>query len=783
MGLFSSPKRQLTKVEIQVAQKIEELKDLQSNIQAKESQLNAKLNALKSAETRTEKAKLEQEAYHKELDKLDEQRQILKAEVTHNQEIRDALEKDINKQISGLKQRENAFEKRMFELKRIELAQAEQEKLLTTKAKLLQTKAAELKSREKDTVLQERSAEKKKRKVHKQIEYLEQDLLKLNIKREETIAHVSTLRHSVDHLKAETKDREKFVKLVNEKERVLEELIEDIKLKQASLKGQLNEEKSLTKHISALDREHGQLSAEITVLEEKRLQTQNDIADMKSAIVAMEKEIEEHKKLLRQKGKWKKEFDAERQELAELQALLDKKNALLADKENELNASMADLDTAKEHVAKKDVENAQRLAALLKREEGISQRESLIEIKEKDLANYSKEMKLLEKEKEEIFALRDEVEDDIRKLTAQDKVLTKKEKTLDKDYSERSRLLKIAYNTKEKELEKKQKELLGREKLLAQDKLKWHKREDEIKEAIDYMKKEKEIIDEDSQLSRRQYEAIVTEYGKKKVIIDKNIQFIKDESKRLKKLQIQDMKLLKEKEKQVGKKIKELQKERKMLDQTESKAGKKVLKIRSKEKELALREKEVQRKSLELLNERKYLEALKRDIDRYDQIKKEIPQLARKHKELQNTVGKIQAELIGISVDAIQEKEAADKKEKKLKQKEERLMQAQKKLIKREKFLVKEEGRFVVEAQPALKAALEMPQPLPMPSEDECTEKGMKGVLEDARIALESSDIEQAIRLLAMAEVLLDKMTEEEQRTVVYDIRELKTSIKLASLG
>ena len=61
---------------------------------------------------------------------------------------------------------------------------------------------------------------------------------------------------------------------------------------------------------------------------------------------------------------------------------------------------------------------------------------------------------------------------------------------------------------------------------------------------------------------------------------------------------------------------------------------------------------------------------------------------------------------------------------------------------------------------------------------------GIHSMIDDARERLMHGNIDDAVRLVAELEVAIEKVKDiSERRTFEYDIRDLKTSIKLATLA
>ena len=380
-----------------------------------------------------------------------------------------------------------------------------------------------------------------------------------------------------------------------------------------------------------------------------------------------------------------------------------------------------------------------------------------------------------------------------REDVSKDKLLTEKETQLDKDYQERRRLLESEFKEKDQELSNKIKDLERREVELQKAQVEWTKREREAVEAIEYIKKEKAMLDEDAKVAKLQYEQVVEAFDKKKSFIEENKAAIKEQLINLKKLRDDDLAVLKSKEKEVNDAAKQLQKDQAKFEKMKDNSGKKLIELQEKERTLDQLQKELKSKESDLSKRENALAKDKEALANFEKQKKEIPVLHKRHKELMKLVDDLEGNIIGVNLENLEEERHLKDKESELKQlsqglkdKAARLTKKEKQLRKAEKVLEKEEERFIGKAQPALRAALDME---PMPSMEEYEEdqqplaRGIYGVLEDAKLALASGEIDHSIRLVAEAEVLLEKLSDEERANIKYDVRELKTSIKLASLN
>lgn len=842
MGLFSLPQsevKRLEKAKLELQREIEVKEDalanLQLNIQAKEEFLKAKLDAVTGLEQRERKAALEQQKVSKEIERLQRERAMLLGAIDHDRKIRRALESDIEKQVRTLKEREKEFDKRVKELHAMQMNQEEQEKLLETKAKLLSTKSAEIKSREATLEKEESEFQSKKKTLLKELHALQHDINITEQKREEKVTQLHNLRHVVDELNAKAKEQEHIVDVAKEKSAVVAELVHSIAQKREQLRVMENEERIMLSNLKKMERIKSSLEESVGALEAKQQKVLQDTSDLRKEERVLRSETKEYRELVRKKEVWKQELDAEKIELADLKKLLEKKNALLKERETELADSVAKVEKLKKSLLDKDAHLLREEKRLYEREALVQEKAQILEKQEKEVQGYKAQLELLEREKEKVKSLRDEVDIKLKKLQSLDKVIRQKEAGLEQVYEERKQILDAEFKkqksiwdqtikgrkkeleeeyqkrsseleasylkkvaeaerlAKEKELEHKKKvaeaerlakEAQAKEKEIMGHKKEWLNREQEIKEAFEYIKREKMQLDEDAKIAREQYETLVAEFEKRKAWMEENKAAVDDEVKRLQRLQKNDLKLLKEKEEELAKVIAHMEKEKKTYKGAKERFETQGKVLKDREYNLAQWQEQLNAKETELRKREEHVHKMKLGIERHQKIKAEIPELERRHAQLLKLVGDAQAKVIGLELEPITIRQELKEQAREVQERAVRVEEEEKQVRKAKAQLRREEKRFIVEAQPALKAALKREEPLTPIIEEapELPPQGLTGVLADARAALESNDVERAIRLVAAAEVLIDKSTKDEQRSAMYDIRELKTSIKLASL-
>ncbi len=824
MGLFSLPQSEVkrlerAKLELQkeIEAKQEEVANLQLNVHAKEELLKTRLNAITELEQRERKSATEQQKVTKEIERLQRERAMLLGAIDHDRKIRRTLEGDIEKQVRTLKEREKEFDRRVKELQTMQSNQEEQEKLLETKAKLLSTKSAELRSREAKLEKDESEYQSKKKVLLKELHALQHDINITEQKREEKVTQLHNLRHAVDELNAKAKEQEHIVDVAKEKSAVVAELVHTIANKREQLRVMENEERIMLGNLKKMERMKSSLEESVGALEAKQQKVLQDTSDLRKEERVLRSEVKEYQELVRKKEVWKQELDTEKVELNDLKKLLEKKNILLKEREAELADAVAKVEKLKKSLLDKDAHLLKEEKRLYEREALVQEKAQILEKQEKEVTGYRKQLELLEHEKEKVKSLRDEVDTKLKKLQNLDKVVRQKEegleqvyeerkqildsefkkqkaiwdqaikgrkKELEEEYERRSKELESAYLKKSAEAERLAKEAQAKEKEMVGHKKEWLHREQEIREAFEYIKREKAQLDEDAKIAREQYETLVAEFEKRRSWMEENKAVVDSELKRVQRLQASDLKLLKEKEEELADVIAQMEKEKKTFKGSKERFESQGKVLKDREYNLAQWQEQLNAKERELRKREEHVHKMKLGIDRHQKIKAEIPELERRHAQLLKLVGDAQARVIGLELEPITIRNELKEQARAVQERAVKVEEEEKQVKKAKAQLKREEKRFIIDAQPALKSALKREIPLPPPVEDvpELAPQGVTGVLADARAALEMNDVDRAIRLVSAAELLIEKSSKDEQRSAMYDIRELKTSIKLASL-
>ncbi|OYT30869.1 hypothetical protein B6U93_04605, partial [Candidatus Woesearchaeota archaeon ex4484_78] len=206
-----------------------------------------------------------------------------------------------------------------------------------------------------------------------------------------------------------------------------------------------------------------------------------------------------------------------------------------------------------------------------------------------------------------------------------------------------------------------------------------------------------------------------------------------------------DVSVLKNKEKEVVKLVDDVEKEKQLLDAKQDSIMKKIRELEHakvvcdrKEKALKLKESVIKRLSKELDLRKKKLEKESAQIKRARDLKKVLPKMEKRFRELTRELRKL---------------------EKKVKE------------------------RPVVIEKPAVKEVL--PE-IKLPSKPfvEMPQSDIRSMIKNARNIIDSGDLGSADRLVSEIAVRVKKVSDPVERKLLdYELKDLKTSIKLASLA
>jgi hypothetical protein len=226
-------------------------------------------------------------------------------------------------------------------------------------------------------------------------------------------------------------------------------------------------------------------------------------------------------------------------------------------------------------------------------------------------------------------------------------------------------------------------------------------------------------------------------------------------------------------ERAIVQKVKEYERARVALEKREHVFG-------EKDKKFSTRERVIQKALHYVADEKRKLEREKDMVERARALKAALPHLEKRFNELTSTIKRLEARAIGQGVTPTARKVLAEK-EKELRMRERGVELEMRRMLEREQEASAFEQRKVKAFESYLREEVEREQqgrPL-----RELRYPEIHAMIDDAKQKVMQGSIQDASRMIAEIELLVEKVRDPSERRVFeYDIRDLKTSIKLATL-
>jgi len=155
-----------------------------------------------------------------------------------------------------------------------------------------------------------------------------------------------------------------------------------------------------------------------------------------------------------------------------------------------------------------------------------------------------------------------------------------------------------------------------------------------------------------------------------------------------------------------------------------------------------------------------------------------LPQLEKRYNQLTSQLHKVEAHLIDKTIQPSKAR-LVKELETDLKEKEKGLERGYSRLLVRENEVRELENRREKAFESYLRTEVRSEE-----SPKELTHPEIHSLIDDAREKLMRGDIDTAVRMVAEVELLVERVDNAElRRMLMYDIKDLKASIKLASLS
>ena len=695
----------------------------------------------------------------------------------------------LEEELARYKEYEEEITRKTAEWKNAEKIFGEERRVIENKKKALKEKEDSLKKRE------AKVAEKSK---------------EFELREEELLRHESALEKTEDKVRLTIAQLESKKLQLEEQVLAQKRLIADGQKELGVLEGQ-KEAILVQKHdAEVLFDKNNEIKR---ILADKDTRLKNKEAELLNSIKAFELgqsvRLREVDKKIQQEerasqdilGKLEKEYAAVDIERVELEKTINSQHELLAsleiqcrDTETRLNEKQAKIDVAKKELASadaglKDFENMQwelekkrnalekqerswekqfeasrqklrqKEVEVLQRERALASQASSVASRERQLASIHAERAELEKQKQEAFVVlkqRESYEAEMRRLAAEN------EKKLNDVRIEIERLQVVREDFKKKEqLEK------------------------ALRKAHDELLEQRAIVQNDAARMRESLALISNEREDKLDGLRSEFVIMKKEKQKIEALVEKDMSVLKEKENEVMKMLNDFEKERQQLEAEENVIVKKMQLFEREKKQheavenkLNEREKFIKSCEVELEKQGEYIaRVIERQKDLND-VEQEVKLLEKQKSELETWMKRVSSELL---IEPPVEKERLMKEEpgvvSEIEENPDEALGAIARLqVKKERGLAR-----TSEVDVEIKKIIQKKIPVLMRKEGPAR---LNILLVNAKDKISSGQIGEAKILIREAEMLLGKVKDAElRRNYGYDLKELKTNMKLAVLA
>jgi hypothetical protein len=231
-------------------------------------------------------------------------------------------------------------------------------------------------------------------------------------------------------------------------------------------------------------------------------------------------------------------------------------------------------------------------------------------------------------------------------------------------------------------------------------------------------------------------------------------------------------------EKSLIAKLREFEKGKREMETQEQRLKKQQSVLEEQEKKIADNERIMNKGMLFLEQEKLKLEKMKDEVYRSKKLRQVLPQLEKRYNQLTSQLHKAEARLIDATIKPSKARMVKEL-ERELEDKQKGLEKGFSRLLVRENEVRDLEERREKAFENYLRKEAkteESPKQLVHPE--------IHSMIDEAREKLMRGDIDTAVRMVAEAELLVERVESAElRRMLMYDIKDLKASIKLASLS
>lgn len=598
-----------------------------------------------------------------------------------------------------------------------------------------------------------------------------------------------TLSRENARLQALKAEEEKLRKELAAVERALDE-------KQAALSERQKAVMTLTKDVSVLAHKRAELQRIESAIEQLSAKER----DLREKVARMERRVSEGERILvKQRAdseRAEKKMQAMRSAVEQIAPLKKRIDSEIADRQKKIlmaERELSDMEEAVKSVMVTKEQLQKKSSFLSQRERQLTEMELRVDQKIRELERKKTEIEGAEKTKQELTALVEEkrkILADLRTAIAQNSSTIQEMHEREKAARKAERDMAVQHRDADKKLkvlESKEGDLIAREAAFVEH-------DKSLKDAAHMLgMQKKEFLDEVNS-RKAEFLLIQQEWDKKFDALAQEKIELRSEKTDVRKLVEGDIMLLKDKEEELVQTIEMLEKDKQKLEDEEKSLIRRIRELEHAKAQFERERSHLETKEKHIVDgERvvqkgmKYVETEKRRIDqdkdivyRARELKKILPKLEKRYEELQHVIKRLEARAMDIGTRPSMSK---------------LLKERERTIAEREKGIHREVERLMDEEHEveALEGRKERAFSEYLREEVERVKQGKPGrevmnpeihaMLDDAREKVMQGSLDAAVRLVAEAEYLIGKMHDEnEKRVLMYDVKDLKTSIKLATL-
>ncbi len=620
-------------------------------------------------------------------------------------------------------------------------------------------------------------------------------------------AVIAKHKSSLDNKESELEEREKLLskdavriqKLLQEEAGLRQSIgnLEKFHDEKVSALGALkNEASSLSREVSNLKQrraEYAKLEDGIRNLSLKERQIRQEMSRIEQRVAEGAKMVSGMQEDKGHFEKRLKELQSGVQLAAALKKQLEKENS--AHKKSILSSErdLADMeDAVKSAIDAKD-ELQQKAVFLSKRERQVEEQERRIEQKRAELIGLSESASSVQQSRQELIALVEEkkhvladLKSSINENSSTIEALHEREKSAKK--------AEAGLTVAERDADKKLKLLASKEKDLITRETAIVEHEKSLKEALSMLAKEKLSFGDEVTARKAEFLLIQQEWDKKFASLSDEKRELRSEKTDVRKLVESDILALKDKEDELVQTIVMLEKDKKKLQEEETAVMRRVRELErekivvereknalsSKEKKITDGERIIQKGTKFIEVEKRKIEDARDVVFRGREFKRMIPKMEKRYNELNRSVRMLEAHAMEEGTRPSVSR-VLKEREKDVAMKEKGIEFGVRRLVEREHEVEELEARKEKAFSEYLREEVERAQ-MGKPGK-ELANPDIHAMLDDAREKIMRGDLDAAIRTVSQAELLIERLNNQDhKRTLMYDVRDLKASIKLASL-